>query len=143
MAREAASGVRSVAGGEVGHVCSLSWPGPPGGHLGHLGGTNLVALLSHSIPGLVRLGLLENEYHFGPNDRPDQAPYEFTLRVQPSVPGLELYAWAAGESDVLPKDFGARHLTIETDSALRRLVDVALPRLIPVTAPEAGAAVEG
>jgi hypothetical protein len=87
--------------------------------------------LGHAIPGLIRVGLLENEYYIGPRENtgePD-ARFEHLLRVMPSVIGLELYGWAQGLPGLSPGDFPAKVTAFELEEAIPRLTGVLLPNL--------------
>jgi hypothetical protein len=87
--------------------------------------------LGHAIPGLIRVGLLENEYYIGPRENtgePD-ARFEHLLRVMPSVIGLELYGWAQGLSGLSPGDFPAKVTAFELEEAIPHLTGVLLPNL--------------
>jgi hypothetical protein len=87
--------------------------------------------LGHSIPGLIRVGLLENEYYIGPRENtgePDPK-FEHLLRVMPSVIGLELYGWAQGLPGLSPGDFPAKAVAFDLEDAIPRLAGVLLPNL--------------
>jgi hypothetical protein len=87
--------------------------------------------IGHAIPGLIRVGLLENEYYIGPRENtgePD-ARFEHLLRVMPSVIGLELYGWAQGLPGLSPGDFPAKAAAFELAEAVPRLTGVLLPNL--------------
>jgi hypothetical protein len=87
--------------------------------------------LGHAIPGLIRVGLLENEYYIGPRENtgePD-ARFEHLLRVMPSVIGLELYGWAQGLPGLSPGDFPAKALAFDLAEEIPRLVGILLPHL--------------
>jgi hypothetical protein len=87
--------------------------------------------LGHAIPGLIRVGLLENEYYIGPRENtgePD-ARFEHLLRVMPSVIGLELYGWAQGLPGLSPGDFPAKVVAFELEEAVPHLTGVLLPNL--------------
>ena len=63
--------------------------------------------LAHSIPGLVRLGLIGNNYHWGSSESSgiSNPPFSNLLRVEPSSAGIELYGLALGLSDISPQTF--------------------------------------
>lgn len=64
------------------------------------------AATSHSIVGLVRVGLLDNNYSYGMTaSLPLDSKFDMVLSVSPSVMGLELYGWAQGLSGISPIDF--------------------------------------
>lgn len=87
--------------------------------------------LGHSIPGLIRVGLLENEYYIGPRENtgePDPK-FEHLLRVMPSVIGLELYGWAQGLPGLSPGDFPVKAVAFDLEAAIPRLASVVLPFL--------------
>src|SRR5450755_201642 len=87
--------------------------------------------LGHAIPGLIRVGLLENEYYIGPRENagePD-ARFEHLLRVMPSVIGLELYGWAQGLPGLSPGDFPAKAVAFDLEDAIPRLAGVLFPNL--------------
>jgi hypothetical protein len=89
------------------------------------------ALMTNSIIGLVRIGLLDGEYSFGPRDQenaPD-SPYEQVLRVRPSVSGAELYGWAQGVAGLAADEFASRAVPFEVDPPILRLVNIRLLRL--------------
>jgi hypothetical protein len=87
--------------------------------------------LGHAIPGLIRVGLLENEYYIGPRENASEpdARFEHLLRVMPSVIGLELYGWAQGLPGLAPGDFPARAVAFELEEAIPHLTGVLLPNL--------------
>lgn len=81
------------------------------------------ALLSHTIPGLAREGLIDDAYEFGPLDDDDSRglPWSVDLMVSPSAAGLELYCWAMGDGNVQPFEFVYRAEAFDTDPPLPRL----------------------
>jgi hypothetical protein len=93
--------------------------------------TDLASALSHAVPGLVRQGLLEGDYGYGPAEGGEAFPTG-GLRVRPSVAGLELYGWAMGVSDMTPHSFPGRALPIELEPPIPRL-PVAFYQLTPGT----------
>lgn len=95
------------------------------------------AAIGHSIPGLIRVGLLESEYSMGPREnagKPD-SEFEHLLRVRPSVVGLELYGWAQGLPGLSPGDFPSEAAVFDLKEAIPRLAGVLLPYL-PVQSPQ-------
>jgi hypothetical protein len=89
------------------------------------------AALGHSIPGLIRVGLLEHEYSMGPREsagRPD-SQFEHVVRVRPSVIGLELYGWAQGLPGLSPGEFSSEAVVFDLKEAIPRLTGVTLPNL--------------
>jgi hypothetical protein len=87
--------------------------------------------LGHAIPGLIRVGLLENEYYIGPRENTGEPDARFAhlLRVMPSVIGLELYGWAQGLPGLSPGDFPAKVAAFELEEAIPHLTGVLLPNL--------------
>jgi hypothetical protein len=88
-------------------------------------------LLSDAIIGLVRIGLLDNIYAFGPRS-PEVAvdsPYENVLRVVSSPAGLELYGWAQGLAGVTAASFPSKAVPFEIDGGIPRLTNVAFIQL--------------
>jgi hypothetical protein len=85
--------------------------------------------LAHAVPGLIRLGLLDDNYAWGSREgimRPD-SPYESTLLVQASPSGIELFGWALGFSDFTSRDF--LDLQVEWDETLPQLSTFSVPYL--------------
>jgi hypothetical protein len=87
--------------------------------------------LGHSIPGLIRVGLLEDDYSIGPRENAGEPDPQFDhlLRVRPSVMGLELYGWAQGLPGLSPGDFQAKAAVFELADAIPRLDSAMLPSL--------------
>jgi hypothetical protein len=86
------------------------------------------AMISESLLGLVRLGLLNERYSFGPRDidNAPESPFENLLRVNIAPSGLQLYGWAQGLPGVYPGEFTKKAMAFETDPPIPRLTKVAL-----------------
>jgi hypothetical protein len=92
---------------------------------------DISAVFAHAVTGLVRQGLLEQNYGYGrsgPDNSPD-APYENVLTVRPSVAGMELYGWAQGLPGLVPTAFIREALPFDVDPPLARLHAVVLPKI--------------
>ena len=89
--------------------------------------------LAHTIPGLIRVGLLSDTYGYGVKDEvaPD-SKFGLVLRVQPSVAGIELFGWAMGMPDLTKQEFVDMDLEVD-DSLPGPLSQVLLPRLADVS----------
>jgi hypothetical protein len=87
--------------------------------------------LGHSIPGLIRVGLLEDDYTIGPRENAGQPDPQFDhlLRVRPSVMGLELYGWAQGLPGLSPGDFQSKATVFDLENPIPRLDSAMLPGL--------------
>lgn len=84
---------------------------------------------SHAIPGLARVGLLDNEYGYGPREGAARgSSFSLVLRVQPSVAGIELFGWAMGDAALTPHRFISIEVA-EDPSLPDRLVNTATPKL--------------
>lgn len=70
------------------------------------------ALLAHVLTGLTRLNLIEDTMAAGDVGSTVQAreglTFDSACQVQMTIPGMELYAWACGIPEVLPRDFASR-----------------------------------
>jgi hypothetical protein len=86
--------------------------------------------LSHAIPGLVRVGLLDGEFQYG-EDLTADSSYPNVLRVKPSIAGVELFGWAMGCPDIQAINLIAIELDEETDGSPLpdRLESAILPNL--------------
>lgn len=87
------------------------------------------AHLSHAIVHLVRLGLLDPEYGFGAKNGIGAADsrFEQTLKVHPSVAGMELYGWAQGVPGLDPQMFPLAADVFDCDPPLPRIAGAYLP----------------
>jgi hypothetical protein len=81
------------------------------------------AILRHSIFGLCRTGLLHDSWHYSTNDNIEPYPL---LKVRPTGRGMELYGWALGVSDLLPRNFASRAFQLEIPTDIPRLESVEL-----------------
>jgi hypothetical protein len=92
------------------------------------------AVISHSIVGLVRVGLLDSNYSYGTAaSLPVDSNFEMVMSVGPSVMGLELYGWAQGLSGLSPADFIHKAVPFDPEEAIPRLSKIELKQL-PQTA---------
>lgn len=88
-------------------------------------------VLAHTIPNLVRLGLLGAEFWYGvseessPIGKPNFLP---ALVVQPSFAGIELYGWALGLPGLTPNEFSTKARVLEPTPRLPRIGECYLPR---------------
>jgi hypothetical protein len=99
-------------------------------------------VLAHTITGLVRHGLLEDEWAYGPANQLNLDRIqgdEAVLAVMPSVAGIELFGWAQGLPGMSAQLFPVVATSTELDPPLPRLGGVTLPRL---SQPESGSAEE-
>jgi hypothetical protein len=89
--------------------------------------------IGHAIPGLLRHDLL-GDHAWGKRENTNfkTSPYPYTLVVQPSPSGMELFGWSLGRAGLTPRDF--LNLDDSWDASLPRLVKKAVPSL-----PSAGA----
>ena len=80
----------------------------------------LYDLFIHALIGLVRQGLLEPIFSYGPRgpDNSPDAPYPNVLSVQPSVAAMELYGWAQGLPGLIPTAFVLEALPFDVDPPL-------------------------
>ena len=90
-------------------------------------GVSPEAALGHTIPGLIRVGLLDDRYSWG--ERKD-SPIEIPLIVRSSVPGIELFGWALGEADFRARDLMS--VEAEWDASLPHLSQFVMPKLPPL-----------
>jgi len=103
-----------------------------------LGESDLPGSVSHAISHLVRLGLLDPEYGYGDNSKIDAADSRFdrTLKVHPSIAGMELYGWAQGLPGLEPQIFPLAAVPFESEPALPRIAGAYLPTPPPEPAEE-------
>jgi hypothetical protein len=92
------------------------------------------SLLSDAIHGLLRAGLLDNEFSYGPRSEPltKNSPFENVVRVSPSPSGMELYGWAQGLPGLTSYEFPSMAQPFELEVPLPRLTRVALLQLEPM-----------
>lgn len=91
--------------------------------------------VAHAVQGLVRVGLLDRQYALARFEifkhlSTEPSPFEDTVRVMPSVVGIELYGWAQGIPDLYATDFTNRTDEFEVNE-IPRLGRVSLPFLLP------------
>jgi hypothetical protein len=90
------------------------------------------AILRHSIFGLTRAGLLNDTWLYGSPQKSGwrSCPFDNYIKVTPTGRGIELYGWALGFPDLLPKTFASRAASgnIEDDE-IPRLESLALSSL--------------
>lgn len=97
---------------------------------------NWNAAVTHTVPGLVRLGLLDQNFAFGnvgletvlPGFTADEADLP-GLAVRPAFAGIELYGWAQGLPGLTPNEFPLRAEVFETDPPTRAIAGARLPLL--------------
>jgi hypothetical protein len=75
--------------------------------------------MGHAIGGLVRARLLDDKFSYDGN----------TVRVIPSITGIELYGWAQGLPGMAPRNFASKAQVFDLDDAIPRLSSVTFPRL--------------
>ncbi len=97
-------------------------------------GVEFPEALNHSITGLIRSGLLEDNHAYGTKETlgtqsgVNDSPYETLLMVAPTVAGFELYGWAQGVPGMTPREFVISARPFAEDE-IPRLANVALPQL--------------
>lgn len=91
----------------------------------------LSAALSHSIVGLVRVGLLGDSYSFGPTKDMGHinSGFESVLAVSPSVTGIELYGWAQGLSGLSAQEFISKATLFDPENPIPRFGNIEFPML--------------
>jgi len=87
-------------------------------------------ILRHSVFGLARTGLINDSWTYGNRDDIglQSCSFERVLEVTPTGRGMELYGWALGMSDLLPRTFASRAFSIAVE-------EDGIPRLEPVELP--------
>jgi len=89
------------------------------------------AIANHAIIGLHNAGLISN---YSVAERPKAklggVTADLTLTVIPSLYGMELYAWAQGMPDMIPRDFTSEAVVFEAEDPIPRLTRVLLPNLL-------------
>jgi hypothetical protein len=89
--------------------------------------------LHNAVVGLQVRGLIEwfvmGSKSVDPTREPATSPYQDTLRVRPSIQGLELYGWAQGAQGLRPDQFSTQAIVFPTDPEIPRLARVTLPSL--------------
>lgn len=97
------------------------------------------AVIAHSVLGLIRLGLLEDEYRLGPTHNVAEAPeqWQAALVVKPSVMGIELYGWACGDAEMTALRFVSDAELLALDE-VPRPSRVLHPGLSPIGGSELG-----
>lgn len=89
-------------------------------------GEDLEVILRHSLFGLTRAGLINDSWSYGPRNHYSAQCCEFEtfLIVTPTGRGMELYGWASGSPDLLPRNFASRAYEYEPESRIPRLEKV-------------------
>lgn len=87
---------------------------------------NLEVILRHSLFGLTRAGLINDSWFYGARSRQSVIYHDFEtfLEVTPTGRGMELYGWATGWPDLLPKNFASKAHEYEPESGIPRLKKV-------------------
>jgi hypothetical protein len=85
------------------------------------------AILRHSMFGLSRAGLINDSWYYGSGDSVASG----FLRVIPTGRGIELYGWVLGVTDLLPRNFVSRAVTLEIPDEIPRLETVMFLDLYP------------
>ena len=83
---------------------------------------NFSELLTHSVIGLVRVGLLEQEYQYGPIEG---AAFGMAMQVQPSVAGMELFEEVYRKLSLVALDMSVERQTLKPEQIeeLRKVLE--------------------
>ncbi len=91
----------------------------------------LVGVFEHALLGLVREGLLDSGYGYGPRDlagRPDSR-FAGVVWVRPSPSGVELFGWALGHQGLTCTRFVQLPPIVDLEPPVPRLVNFEIPDL--------------
>lgn len=89
-------------------------------------------ILRHSMMGLARIGLINDSWSYGKHIRTSEnSPFEneewTIVSATPTGRGMELYGWAFGMPDILPRNFSAKASGLQSIEDIQRLEDISLP----------------
>lgn len=88
--------------------------------------TDVNGVLNHSVSGLVRSGLLSEDYSWGP-PQDHASPWRSELVVIPTPAGMDLYGWAIGNGMTSPSAFTTLSDRNEVIEGMPELTDVEVP----------------
>lgn len=98
---------------------------------------NMGALLGHCVSGLIRTGLLDENYAWGvlePNDRAREFEARFDANM--TLAGMELYGWAIGIGPISSDAFASVGSTGTDDAPIQAVSKVRLLREMEQTEPQ-------